>query len=243
MYSWIEVLLYLTILELEGSDLDTSYSIRLPALKTLLLDRVGFKQNDGMFKFVLGCPSLEKLMVLNLVHQLRLQSTSLKFIQLGYRANIEPIQIEAINLESLILNGFIFENSNLSACKAIKNLSIVLAEYNFEDPSSLEDLISYFPHLENLTLDCDELTLENIKISNQQLRSLDLENCGYYSETDYRMVNVTVLAPKLTSFCYKGNISLTIVVESSDLLNGELVILDRPKKYDANWFTRMMNFL
>ncbi|XP_062089017.1 F-box/LRR-repeat protein At3g26922-like [Humulus lupulus] len=239
----------LTILELEGLDLDATYSIGLPALKTLSMKNFYFQheKGDAVFKLLLDCPSLENL-VLNLCgnmgtigHLLPLQSLSLKFIKIENFEDAIPFQVEAVNLESLVLNGFMFEISNLSTCKAIRNLSLTFNS-SVEDPASLEYLISNLPLLENLTLeDCNELKLENIKISNQQLRSFNLKN--KYTKYDHGMNIIIESAPKLAFFCYEGDINFILSIKSSNLLNGKFVISNLHENYDPNWFTSMMVFL
>uniref|UniRef100_A0A803PYY1 F-box domain-containing protein n=1 Tax=Cannabis sativa TaxID=3483 RepID=A0A803PYY1_CANSA len=242
----------LTVLELDRLDLNTAYSIRLPALKTLSLKNVYFEDNlkdDAIFKLLLGCPSLETLLLSlcdNLVplgYPLCLQSFSLKWLKIKYLAFVPPLQVEAINLESLVVNGFIFKDTNLFACKRIRNLSLTFDHCSEEDPSkSLECLISTLPLLENLTLkDCYKVKLEHIKISNQQLKSFNLKNrCTKY---DYGMNIIIEFAPKLESFSYEGHTNFGISMESSNLLNGKFVIHNLHENYDANGFISMMNFL
>ncbi|XP_062084217.1 F-box/FBD/LRR-repeat protein At3g26920-like [Humulus lupulus] len=79
---------HLTILELGNLDLSTgSYSIRLPALKTLLVNTVLFTNDDVLFKLSLGCPSLEKLLLHScdiMNGPFRLQSLSLKVLEVEY---------------------------------------------------------------------------------------------------------------------------------------------------------------
>ncbi|XP_062089018.1 putative F-box/FBD/LRR-repeat protein At4g13965 [Humulus lupulus] len=243
----------LTILELEGLDLDATYSIGLPALKTLSMKNFFFLsigKVDLVSKFLLGCPSLEKLMLdlggnMGSIGDLRLQSSSLKFIKIENdgSAYAVPFQVEAINLESLVLNGPIFEISNLSTCKAIRNLSLTFnSSITIKDPSSLEYLISNLPLLEDLTLEnCYELKLEHIKILNQQLKSFHLKNKD--AKYDHGMNIIIESAPKLTTFCYEGNVNLSISTKSSNLLNGKFVISNLHENYDPNWFTSMMIFL
>ncbi|XP_062091713.1 F-box/FBD/LRR-repeat protein At2g26030-like isoform X2 [Humulus lupulus] len=120
---------HLVILELDGLTLKTGYSVRLPALKTLSFTYIYFEENDAICNFLWGCPSLEKLLLSwcdlsRIGDVLCLQSLSLKFIKIEYEDSVLPIQVEAINLESLELGSFIFENSDLSTCKGIRNLSL-----------------------------------------------------------------------------------------------------------------------
>ncbi|XP_062091722.1 FBD-associated F-box protein At2g26860-like isoform X2 [Humulus lupulus] len=237
---------YLTTLELDGFDLDTAYSIRLPALKTLSLKDVVFEENNVVVKFLLGCPSLEKLVLsssyYNFVgHPLRLQSLSLKFMKIKYDGlDVVPLEVEAMKLETLVVKGLIFENTKLLACTAIRNLSLSFDCTN-QDTSLLEYVISKLPLLENLTLkNCYYLKVEHIKISNQQLKILNLKN-KYSYEKDYGMNFIIESAPKLVSVCYEGNTNFSITMEPSNLLKGKFVILKQHENYDANWFTKMMN--
>ncbi|KAM6553802.1 hypothetical protein CsatB_014564 [Cannabis sativa] len=170
----------LTILELRNIELDTSCSFSFPSLKTLLLHDVHIldtTEDDGAFKFLLGCPSLEKLLLRDAEFDdhFRLQSSSLKFLKVDY-LNIyheSYLQVEAINLESLILKDVIFNKIDLSSCKKVRNLS--LAECTEDSQSSLQVFISNFPLLEHLTLSFYsfyEYSSKYLKISNQHLKSL-----------------------------------------------------------------------
>ncbi|PON68672.1 F-box domain containing protein [Trema orientale] len=226
---------YLTVMELEGIKLSTSLTFRLPSLKILSLKDVRLS-DVGLDKLLLGCPSLEKFMLSDdcVLTKGRFHSSSLKFLEIE-RSAFLSIQVEAINLESFILCDVrSFEKIHLSACKAIKNLSLcgVVAD------QSLEDLISKLPLLENLTLIHWDSS-EHIKISSQHLKSFHLKNI---SEDE---VKVTIgLAPNLASFCYEGGINLSISMDQSpNLLNGNFVIDESPVHYDGDWYNDLMNFL
>ncbi|XP_062085222.1 FBD-associated F-box protein At5g60610-like [Humulus lupulus] len=241
----------LTILKLNGLVIDlstVSYSIRLPALKTLLVNTVLFTNDDVLFKLSLGCPSLEEFLLHSCDIEngpFRFQSLSLKVLEVEYDDFASPLQLEATNLESLVVNRYVFEGTNLSACKAIRNLSLTF-DWNIrklEDPSlPLEDLISNLPLLESLTLEeCANVNLKQIKISNQQLKSLNLKNM--YADPDYEMTVIIESAPKLASFSYEGNINFGISMESFNSLDGKFVIHNLRENCDANEFISMMNFL
>ncbi|PON70277.1 F-box domain containing protein [Parasponia andersonii] len=225
---------YLTVMELEGIKLSTSLKFRLPSLKTLSLKDVRLS-DVGLDKLLLGCPSLEKFMLSDdcVLTKGRFHSSSLKFLEIE-RSAFLSIQVEAINLESFILCDVSFEKIHLSACKAIKNLSLsgVVANQSFED------LLSKFPLLENLTL-IHWYNSEHIKISSQHLKSFHLKNI---SEDE---VKVTIgLAPNLASFCYEGGINLSVSMDQApNLLNGNFVIDESPVHYDGDWYIDLMNFL
>ncbi|XP_060965005.1 putative F-box/LRR-repeat protein At5g41840 [Cannabis sativa] len=65
---WFENATYLTVLELEYVELDASCSFSFPSLKILSLKEIHHSntaEDDVVFKFLLGCPSLEKLWLLD----------------------------------------------------------------------------------------------------------------------------------------------------------------------------------
>uniref|UniRef100_A0A803QX17 F-box domain-containing protein n=1 Tax=Cannabis sativa TaxID=3483 RepID=A0A803QX17_CANSA len=234
---------YLTILELTKVELDSSYSFDFPSLKLLSLHFVRFADTDVVDKLLLGSPSLESLQLCHLQRpypdQLHIRSSSLKFLQIKCHIDI-PVQLEVINLETLELFGVSFEKTNLSVCKAIKNLLLICVRGAEESSSSLEYLISNFHQLENLTL-CDLVLLrsKHLKISNHHLKSLKLRFISPFKDE----TKVIIEAPKLVSFCYEGHINHNISIGSSNLLNGKFIILNHYKKYDAKWFIDMMIFL
>ncbi|KAM6570527.1 hypothetical protein CsatB_018512 [Cannabis sativa] len=229
--------IYLTILKLSRVWLDCC-SFRFPSLKSLSLECVWFVEVNELF---LGCPSLESLEL----HccdlstnddKLYIRSLSLKFLEID-QPEIIVGQIEAVNLESLILKGVYFDKVNLSACKAITNLTLN-CDWRMNDSSSVEYLISNLPLLENFTLEDynKSVGLKHIKISSQSLKRFKLISKD-------EMIVILESTPKLGSFWYKGNINFSIsMVESSNLLNGTFKILDLPENYDGNWFVSLMNF-
>ncbi|KAM6595328.1 hypothetical protein CsatA_005852 [Cannabis sativa] len=243
---------YLTILELEGIMLDTFYPFNFPSLKSLSLRFVYHSStatDDGVFKFLLGSPSLEKLCLdeydfLRINDQIQLQSLSLKFLELIYleldRLELH-VQVEAINLESLVLCGVALHEIDLSSCKKIRNIS--LEECTEDDHSSLQALISNNPLLENLTLRyCLMYNSKHLNISSQHLKSFDFTH--FRCDEDEMISAVTIeSAPKLTSFHYDGDIDLSISIKSHNLLNGKIVILEEQEvDYDTR-FPNMMKFL
>uniref|UniRef100_A0A803Q066 F-box domain-containing protein n=1 Tax=Cannabis sativa TaxID=3483 RepID=A0A803Q066_CANSA len=129
----IESARYLTDLELSGVDLDTS-NFDFPSLKALSLVHVRSScavKNGEAFKFLLGCPSLEKLRLHKYYFkcissftedEARLESLSLKFLELR-DTSYGKLEVEAMNLESLVLIGVTEYKIDISACKKIRNLS------------------------------------------------------------------------------------------------------------------------
>ncbi|KAM6556076.1 hypothetical protein CsatB_003095 [Cannabis sativa] len=249
---------YLTILDLSGIMLDSSYSFSFPSLKTLSLESVWHSDNsdsEGVVKFLLGCPSLEKLRLFD--HQFlndgkfRLQSLSLKFLELTCLDNPKlNVQVEAINLESLVLYGVALNKINIS-CKKLRNLSI---EDCAEDKqSSLQVLISNNPLLENLTLRrCHIYNSKHLNISSQHLKSFEFEQHWYDEDEDEdkdededEMIisDVTIeSAPNLASFSYDGVTDFDISIESSNLLNGKFHIFEDQELDCDTRSTNMINF-
>ncbi|XP_060965783.1 F-box/LRR-repeat protein At3g26922-like [Cannabis sativa] len=240
---------YLTILELCGVGLNTSHSFNFPSLKTLSLEYVWLShtaKEDVVVKFLLGCHSLEKLQLcryefLHIDGKLRLGSLSLKFLELEHTINVDDIKVEAINLESLVLRGASVRNINFSACKKIRNL--LLDDTSDEFEPLLHTLLANNPLLENLTLIFHHLHENHLKISGKELKSFN------FTSSYFGPCNITIeSAPKLAYFCYEGHMDLSISIEPSISLSGKIVILEGETeyvddRYEAAWFTDMLNFL
>ncbi|PON68674.1 F-box domain containing protein [Trema orientale] len=220
----------LTIMELKGLGLSTSCTFSLPSLKTLSLVDV-LLADAALDNLLLGCPSLEKFLLSDCSYLRfgRFRSSSLRFLEIESTGFLS-MQVEAINLESFVLFDVCCHKMNLSACRAIRNVSLS----DFSAGQSL-DFLSELPLLENLTMSkCDGL--DHIKISSHHLRSFYLNN---NSE-----VKVTVrLAPNLALFRYNGNLKFSLSMESPNLLNGSFIIHEPPESYDANWYIDLINFL
>ncbi|KAM6553803.1 hypothetical protein CsatB_014565 [Cannabis sativa] len=241
----------LTILKLDGVEVDTSsYSFSFPSLKTLSLGQVRRSDNaevDVVFQFLLGSPSLEKLMLLNycflgVENHPPLRSLSLKFFELEISACLFVVKFEAINLETLLLHRVSLDNYNFTSCKKIRNLSLV--DCSESDRPILEDLISSNPLLENLTLKSCTSDLDHLKISGQHLKCFSFTDCEYVGYNVGIVRNITVeSAPRLEYFSYLGHINCTISTASCNLLNGKIVITSSSENYNTFWFTLLLNFL
>ncbi|XP_060967877.1 putative F-box/FBD/LRR-repeat protein At1g78760 [Cannabis sativa] len=239
---------FLTSLELNGVELDRYCVFTFPSLKSLTMINVHIANRFVIDKLMLGTPSLEKLL-LNCYyntfhpHQLHIRSLSLKLLEIKL-VKIQSVaermikQIEIKNLESLKLERVSFDKLKFSSCKTIKNLSLT-CYWDMEESPTLERFVSNLPLLEKLTLsNWSEGRLKRIKISNQKLESLNVNN-----PYDDEMNVVIESAPKLASFCYNGNLNFSISMVSSNLLNGTFGIVERRKHYDIDWFINMINFL
>ncbi|KAM6576165.1 hypothetical protein CsatB_028002 [Cannabis sativa] len=252
----IESARYLTDLELNGVELDTS-NFDFPSLKALSLVYVRSScavKNGEAFKFLLGCPSLEKLRLHKYYFkrvssftedEVRLESLSLKFLELR-DTRYRKLEVEAMNLESLVLIGVTEYEIDISACKKIRNLSLDDNGRNFN--LSLHDLISSSPLLENLTLNFCYNYNNNFKISGQNLKSFIFKNCCLNKKRMKSKIKVTIEStPKLEYFYYEGHIDLNMSIEPSNSLNGKIVLFEKDhhvyEGYDAVWFTDLLNFL
>ncbi|PON54597.1 F-box domain containing protein [Trema orientale] len=161
----------LTVLKLDYLTFDGSCSISLPSLISLSLMYV--KLNDeALQNLLLGCPALEKFVLTKGYGLLdpKISSLTLKFLEIieDDHKPFKTLEFETINLQSLIYNGDRENIINLSACKAIRSLSlsdIMLRE--------LENLICGFSLLESLTLyHCFDV--KHIRICGQDLKTIRL---------------------------------------------------------------------
>ncbi|XP_062083230.1 F-box/FBD/LRR-repeat protein At5g56420-like [Humulus lupulus] len=153
----------LTILKLNGLALDISCSMGFPALKTLSLKDVSIenhnKDDHTLFKLLSGCSSLEKL-CLRSCSNLNLGvlcSQSLKCLKIR-NVDLLSFEVEATNLETLIVDWLIFKNS-FSACKTIRNLTLCFSCFSCCDEDSSSSIkYQILSLLENWTL--KQLSLE-----------------------------------------------------------------------------------
>ncbi|GMN31406.1 hypothetical protein TIFTF001_049680, partial [Ficus carica] len=202
----------LVVLKLDSLKLNGSCSVTLPSLKSLSLTAV--KLDDHMLKsLLLGCPSVEKFNLKECIGLLNpiISSLSIKFMEIA--TDCKTVRVEATNVESLVYSGFCAD-VNLSACKAIKSLSLLTNRLNDQ---SLEDIIFELPLLETLNLSrCYELRY--IKICGHHLKSVSLEKA--YNEAAV----LSVETPNLVSFSYKGDTRFILRMKSTNLPNGNFII-------------------
>ncbi|PON68678.1 F-box domain containing protein [Trema orientale] len=230
----------LTVLKLSGLRLGNPCLVSLPSLLSLSLMQVELF-DEPLRNLMLGCPALEKFCLKDCfcLPKLQISSSTLKFLEIIDEDLFETIEVVAINLQSFIYDGD-SNDINLSACKAIRSLSL-------DSPlnsKSLEDLICGLPLLESLTSDLHfELTLKHIRICGQHLKSirLDIDDCGQENP------EVTIEAPNLISFYYRGDIMCGISMNAPDnLLDVQIVIEEgysSGQKYDRDWYINLIMFL
>ncbi|XP_060964945.1 F-box/LRR-repeat protein At3g26922-like [Cannabis sativa] len=229
---------YLTILELDGVELDTnSCSFSFPFLKTLSLNDGWNSENakeDGVVKFLLNCPSIEKLELrdysfLGNNHNVCLESLSLKFLGLVFENeehNHLQIQVDAINLESLVLENVLLDK----------------IYFRNNDMLSFDALISNIPPIENLTLRSCNTKKKHLKISSQHLKFFHFhQSCS----NDCHLNKVTIeSAPKLAYICYEGSPNFCISMKSSSSINGKIEIRGYWQgNYGIKEFIGVLNFL
>lgn len=227
----------LTVLKLNSLHLNGSGSISLPSLTSLSLVDVTLR-DKLLRRLLLGCPSLEKFLFKECdgLSNPLISSSTLKVLDIVQpHTYSRAIKVEAINLHSFLQYDGFCKVIDLSACKEIRNLSLL---GNSLDDQSLQDLISGLPLLESLTLEkCVEL--KRIRICGQFLKSIRLEQSCY-------LVEVTIEAPNLDSFWYKGDTKCDISINKHDnILNGHFMIEDYSldENYDTNWNMNLIRFL
>ncbi|EXB55875.1 Putative F-box/LRR-repeat protein [Morus notabilis] len=226
----------LNVLKLEGLKLNGACSVSLPSLKTLSLTAA--ELNDHILcGLVMGCPSLDKILLKNCMglSNPRISSLSLKFLEIRY-SSCQTLKVEAINAESFTYSGYC-EDINISACRAIKSLSLL---NNWLDDKSLEDIIFGLPLLESLTLrGCYKM--KSIKICGQHLKNITLEKVFIRREE----VELSIETPNQVSFCYQGDVRFSLKMKSPNLSNGNFVIRQdsHDNVYDNNWYIDMITFL
>ncbi|EXB55871.1 Putative FBD-associated F-box protein [Morus notabilis] len=227
--------LKLNHVELEDSD---NFSVNLPSLKSLCLEEV-IVNDVTLSKLLLGCPSLEKLMLKKCpkLFNPRILSSSLKFFEMeGFiRPSHKELQVEAINLQTLVLRA-LYHGLNLCECSAVRTLSIhSIPNMRGE---SLEAIISKLPLLEDLSLrHCD--LLRHFKISSKSLKSFTFAK---FSRVE---VNATLETPNLVSFCYTGDMKfgVSMALPNDSLMNGHIKINDCIIYEASNLYNKMIKFL
>ena len=145
----------LSIVKLGGVKLDDSCSTNLPSLKSLCLDDVTFDNdvNDTLRNLMIGCPSLEKFVFkvprASYFVEIKISSSSLKLLEI--ETGIQTVDIDALNLQSLVVQSFGCSQICFSSCTAIRDLSLCgLRDGN--GPNFAEQICK-LTCLENLTLE------------------------------------------------------------------------------------------
>ncbi|PON66845.1 F-box domain containing protein, partial [Trema orientale] len=228
----------LTVLKLNYVTFDGSHSISLPSLTSLSLMYVKLNDEEALHNLLLGCPALEKLFLKNCygLFNPKISSSSLKLLEI--ENNYETLEVETISLESFRFDGECEDIINLSACKAIKSLTLF---NSMLDDESLVDLVSTgFPLLESLTL-YHRFDTKHIKICGQHLKSISLEK---YYDPRLEYPEFTIEAPNLVSFHYKGNIQCGISMKELDnILNAHIIIEELFAGYGRDWYISLITFL
>ncbi|KAL5547392.1 hypothetical protein UlMin_007079 [Ulmus minor] len=215
-----------------------SFYYCIPSLTVLKLD--GLKLDDKVFhNLIMGCPSLEKLFLLDCIGlcHLKVSSVNLKSFELIGTNCVASILVEAVNLQSFVFDGRDLDWLKLVSCKNIRNLTL-------NDIMSFEDVISDLPILASLTL----VDIGIYIIENQYLKVLVLkrtvEEFDEYEWDD--IMEITVDTPNLVSFHYEDvNFTRKVLLNSPNLeeANIKLDYDGLRKKIDMNWYVDMIDFL
>jgi hypothetical protein len=157
--------------------------------------------NDQIVQtLIVGCPVVEEIIFarcdgLKNIHVSGLPK--LMVIEVAFNPELESLEIEASNLESLLFK-LEFEpcQINLLSCKNLKKLELCHAS-NVTD-KWLHDVLYKHPLIESLKLHkCD--MLRRIKISSDYMKSLTFFNC-------HELVEVNIVTPNLHILDYVGNV-------------------------------------
>ncbi|GMN19770.1 hypothetical protein TIFTF001_048664, partial [Ficus carica] len=206
----------LTNLNLAYMKLEDCSHINLPCLKSMSLTYVDVKV-EVLHNLILGCPSLEKLLIVDeqfFSSNLQISSSNLKFLHI--EGDWERIQVDAINLESLVYIGDPSCDLNFASCKQLTHLSVEGGYLDCDE--KFENFISGFPLLESLTLKGYDL----VDIRHQYLKVLVLEKLQDLLEVKSE---ISIDAPSLVSFGYIGNDALLqIVMNSPNLLEANITL-------------------
>ncbi|GLT55012.1 hypothetical protein SLA2020_281660 [Shorea laevis] len=188
----------ITELNLYGCKLKSFYSdINLSSLKKLVFSVV-IVDNKIVQTLIDGCRDVEE-MTFDCCSELKSIQVSglpkLKAIELLQNHELESVEMEASNLESLVLKLGRPCQINLGPCENLKKL--VLYSCSITD-KWLHDVISKHPLIDCLDLrNCNMLKM--IKISSHRMKSLTIISCS-------RLVEVDIVTPILHRLEYDGGV-------------------------------------
>jgi hypothetical protein len=170
--------------------------INLPSLKKFVLNINA--ENQVVQTLIDGCPNMEE-MTFEYCYGLKSIQVSglpkLMSIELLRNPQLESVEIEASNLESLVFKLRIPCQINLGQCENLKKL--VLYSCNITD-KWLHEFLSKYPLIDCLDLaNCS--MLERIKISSNCMKSLTFISC-------HRLVEVDIVTPNLHRLEYYGEV-------------------------------------
>jgi hypothetical protein len=179
--------------------------INLSSLKKLLLRDV--YMDDQIFEtLIAGCPVVEEI---NVQHCHGLKNIHLSGLpklmafEVFFNPMLESIEIEASNLESLLIYLEMPCQINLHPCENLKNLALHSAAVT---DKWLHHFLSKHPFIKSLDLhDCS--MLKKINISSDRMKSLILVNCK-------KLVEVKIIAPNLHTLTQYGNANLPYVARA-----------------------------
>ncbi|XP_059436206.1 uncharacterized protein LOC132169139 [Corylus avellana] len=206
----------ITKLQLSRCKLKSFYSdINLSSLNKLVLEIT--VENQVVQSLIDGCRDMEEMTFTSCdgLKSIRVSGHSkLKAIELLQNSELESVDIEASNLESLVFRLTRPCQINLGKCENLKKLS--LTSCNITD-KWLYDVLSKHPLIDCLDLRlCDMLKM--IKISSRRMKSLTFVVCC-------NLVEVDIVAPNLHRFEYIGD-AISFSLNSSSLSEVSLTLFD-----------------
>ncbi|XP_059445300.1 putative F-box/LRR-repeat protein At3g18150 [Corylus avellana] len=185
-----------------------SGDINLSSLKKLVLS-VGVEESQLFQTLIDSCRDIEEITFeyCSGLKSIRVSGLpKLKAIALIQNYELESIEIEASNLESLVFDLTRLPcQINLGPCENLKKL--VLDSCGITD-NWLHDVLSKHQLIEHLDLaDCS--ILKRIKISSHRMKSLTFINCA-------KLVEVDIVTPNLHRLKYEGKV-ISFSLNSSSL--------------------------
>ena len=195
-----------TELTISGCKFESFHSdINLSSLKKLLLGDVYL--DDQIFQtLIAGCPVVEDIKFQNCygLKNIRLSCLSkLVTFEVFLNPMLESIEIEASNLESLLIYLWTPCQINLHPCENLKKLALYSATVT---DKWLCDFLSKHPLIESLDVyNCDMLT--TINISSDRMKNLFFFHCE-------ELVEANIIAPNLQRLMQDGNDKLPYVARA-----------------------------
>ena len=229
----------LSIIKLKGLKLDGSCSMNLPSLKSLYLDDVAFGGDEHRIlqNLMIGSPSLEKFVLKDCdIDNIKISSSSLKYLEFKTDCK-DSLDVDALNLQSLLIDCYGCPRIGFSSCTAIRDLS--LSEFCNGIDQNIDNQIFKLTCLENLTLTiCEEF--DHINILSPTLK------CFCLIKVYEQKLEVTTETPNLVSFEYQGDTKFSITIKTLNPQLSGKILFWRPlgKKYDTEfWYTELIAFL
>lgn len=231
----------LTGLRLSCCNLGFFNNIKLPNLKNLYLQKLDSTQHN-ILNLIFSCRhSIEDLRLIQCSGLRNVCFANLNRLNRVEIYNCNKMKSVKINAPYLDTFGYCGKRTNsckvdLEDCKSLKRLSL---DHPQVTRYFCEKQISNFPLLEKLDLTVSE-TMKYVTIRNPQLQSIALK--GYK-----KLGDVTIDAPNLLSFEFKGESMPSFDISAPFLMNIKLSFEPQSRSKDVdygdNFWTMMRNFV